>query len=168
MSEKTNCYMFNSILWFAIIVGGLVALVMTLDAPILHGSGAPVGAAMTPAAIDARIAPVGVLNTGAAIAAAPAPAPATTAAAAGGARSGSVIFHSVCFVCHATGAAGAPKVGDKAAWKPRIAKGIDTLWNHAIHGFQSNGLTMPPRGTCGNCSDQELKNAIEYMISKSK
>ncbi len=177
MSEKTNCYMFNSILWFAIIVGGLVSLVMTLDAPILHGSGSAAGAAMTPAAINARIAPVGVLNTGAAIAAAPAPAPAASAApaapaastaAAGGARSGSVIFHTVCFVCHATGAAGAPKVGDKAAWKPRIAKGIDTLWQHAIHGFQSNGLTMPPRGTCGNCSDAELKNAVEYMVSQSK
>lgn len=166
MSEKTNSHFFFSIVAFAIIVGGLVGLISKLDSSVMDGPSST--GAMTSAAIDARIQPIGALNTGAAMTVAAAPAPAAAPAAAGGARSGSAVFHSVCFVCHATGAAGAPKVGDKAAWKPRIAKGINTLWQHAIHGFSSNGLSMPPRGTCGNCSDQELKNAIEYMISQSK
>lgn len=89
---------------------------------------------------------------------------AATASTGGAARSGEEITNGKCNVCHGTGAAGAPKVGDAAAWKPRIAQGIDTLVKHAIGGFNA----MPPKGTCGDCSDAEIKAAVEYMVNKSK
>lgn len=81
---------------------------------------------------------------------------------------GKEVFGRVCFACHATGAAGAPKVGDKAEWGPRIAKGLPTLLNHAENGFTGKSGSMPPRGTCGDCSNDDLKAAIEYMISQAK
>jgi len=74
------------------------------------------------------------------------------------------IYKSKCFACHGTGAAGAPKVGDKAAWAPRIAKGMDTLLQNAKNGINA----MPPKGTCMDCTDEQLKSTIEYMISQSK
>ncbi|MBP6791451.1 MAG: cytochrome c5 family protein, partial [Aeromonas sp.] len=61
---------------------------------------------------------------------------------------------------------GAPKRGDKAAWEPRIAQGFDTLRKHAIEGFTGKAGMMPPRGTCATCSDEEIENAIHYMIDK--
>jgi cytochrome c5 len=80
------------------------------------------------------------------------------------ARSGKTIYSASCQACHATGVAGAPKFGNKTVWKARIALGLDALMKTAINGKGA----MPPRGTCGDCSDKELKNAVEYMISKSK
>ncbi|MGY3859817.1 c-type cytochrome [Aeromonas intestinalis] len=121
---------------------------------------------MSPEAIAERIAPVGQVYTakdleGIATAAAPA-----AAAASSGPRDGETVFKGACFACHDTGAAGAPKRGDKAAWEPRIAQGFDTLRKHAIEGFTGKTGMMPPRGTCAACSDEELENAIHYMIDK--
>lgn len=79
-------------------------------------------------------------------------------------RTGAEVYQSKCFVCHASGVAGAPKLGDKAAWAPRIAKGEDTLLATAISGIRA----MPPKGTCMDCSDAELKAAIAHMIEQSK
>jgi len=117
-------------------------------------------------AVEARIAPVGQLNTGAPIV--PATEVAAAPAAPAAARTGEEVFKTVCFACHATGAAGAPKFGDKAAWAPRIKQGMDVLFQHATQGFTGKSGTMPPRGTCSNCSDTEIKGAIEYMTSHSK
>lgn len=75
-------------------------------------------------------------------------------------RSGEAVYNAACSACHATGAAGAPIKGDAAAWEPRIAKGRDTLLDHALNGFNA----MPPRGACGNCSDEEIAHAVDYMI----
>lgn len=92
-------------------------------------------------------------------------APAAAAApAAVSAADGKKIYDSACMACHATGAAGAPVKGDKAAWAPRIAQGMDTLVSHSINGFNA----MPPRGACGSCSDADLKAAVEYMVGESK
>ena len=79
---------------------------------------------------------------------------------------GQRVYNKTCFTCHKAGAAGAPKVGDKAVWAPRIAKGIDKLMQSTINGVP--GTSMVSRGTCFSCSDEELKAAIEYMISLSQ
>ncbi len=92
-------------------------------------------------------------------------AQATVAAAApAGPRSGEDIYNGKCMACHATGAAGAPKVGDVAAWAPRISQGLETLVSHAIKGLNA----MPPRGTCGACSDEEIGATVEYTVGKSQ
>lgn len=74
------------------------------------------------------------------------------------------VYQTSCFSCHGTGAAGAPKMGDAAAWAPRIARGMDALLSTAISGVGA----MPPRGLCMSCSDDELKAVIEYMVNQSK
>jgi cytochrome c5 len=89
-------------------------------------------------------------------------------AAAGGAaatpKSGEQVYQSNCMACHGTGAAGAPKMGDAAAWAPRIAKGMEALLKSATNGLKA----MPPKGLCMACSEDELKGAIQYMVSKSQ
>ncbi|MEN8205156.1 MAG: c-type cytochrome [Pseudomonadota bacterium] len=95
---------------------------------------------------------------------------ADTAVAAGGdsastgPRSGEDVYNSKCMACHATGAAGAPKLGDVALWAPRIAAGMDSMMANAIKGLNA----MPPKGLCMACSDEELQGAIEYIVSKSQ
>ncbi|WP_207916302.1 MULTISPECIES: cytochrome c5 family protein [Gammaproteobacteria] len=77
-----------------------------------------------------------------------------------GTRSGEQVFNQACAACHMSGVLGAPKKGNAADWEPRIAQGMDVLLEHSINGFNA----MPPRGTCMNCSDEEIQVAIEYMI----
>ena len=89
---------------------------------------------------------------------------APVAAAPAGPRSGEDIYKTTCFGCHGTGAGGAPKFGDVAAWTARTGKGIDAVISNAINGF--NG--MPPRGTCGSCSDDDIAAAVNYMVDNSK
>jgi cytochrome c5 len=116
---------------------------------------------MDPETIAKRIAPVGkVYREGDEI---PNAAPAAAAGTAS-VRSGEQVYQTACAACHGTGAAGAPKFGDAAAWAPRAEKGMDTLLNHAVNGFNA----MPPKGLCADCSDDELKAAIEYMVGHSK
>jgi cytochrome c5 len=74
------------------------------------------------------------------------------------------VFASGCNVCHATGVADAPKLGDKAAWAPRIGQGIDALTASVIKGKGA----MPPRGAVANASDAELRGAVEYMVAAAK
>jgi cytochrome c5 len=89
-------------------------------------------------------------------------AAAAPVATAGGARSGEDVYNASCSACHSTGVAGAPKFGT-AEWAERGAKGIDSLLATAISGINA----MPPKGTCANCSDDELKGAIEYMVNSA-
>lgn len=92
----------------------------------------------------------------------------TTAVAAPAAikqgRSGEAVYQESCMACHSTGAAGAPKLGDKTAWRPLLAQGNATLLQHALNGINA----MPARGACTNCTDSEIKAAIDYMTKKSK
>lgn len=116
---------------------------------------------MVGSGVDERLKPVGQVRVaGGSEATAPAAAPAA-AAASGEAASGEAIYAKACVVCHLGGAAGAPKLGDKGAWKARVAQGMDALLTTAINGKGA----MPPRGTCGTCSDADLRAAIEYMVS---
>lgn len=109
--------------------------------------------------IKERLAPVGkICMSGEPCAAAPA------APASAGPKSGKELYSTVCTTCHGTGVLNAPKLGSAADWGPRAAKGLDTLYTHAISGFNS----MPPKGTCAACSDDEIKGAVKYMVDSSK
>ncbi|MBU1689811.1 MAG: c-type cytochrome [Gammaproteobacteria bacterium] len=87
---------------------------------------------------------------------------------AGGVVDGKKVYEGLCQACHATGAAGAPKTGDKGAWGPRIGQGKDTLFKHAIGGFTGKSGAMPAKGGNPALSDDEVKAAVEHMIELSK
>ncbi len=83
-------------------------------------------------------------------------------AASSAPRSGDEVYGSVCKACHGSGVAGAPVFGNKDEWAPRIKKGIDTLVGHALNGYNA----MPAKGGCSSCPDEEIKNAVKYMVSE--
>lgn len=96
-----------------------------------------------------------------------APATASAAPAKASADAGKKLYDSTCVACHGAGIAGAPKLGDKAAWAPRIAQGSATLYGHAIKGFQGKAGMMPPKGG-SSASDDEVKAAVDYMAAAAK
>ncbi|WP_288130058.1 cytochrome c5 family protein [Microbulbifer sp.] len=137
-------------------------VVLNFVAALAVAAGAAVAVAQSvDEEIAERIAPVGSTCMQGDECAAAAPA---ASASSGGTRSGEAVYKASCHTCHATGAAGAPKYGDAGAWGPRIDKGIDTLYTHAISGFNA----MPARGLCMDCSDDEVKAAVDYMVEGSK
>lgn len=79
-------------------------------------------------------------------------------------KDGPTVYNSVCGACHASGAAGAPKTGDKAAWASRLGQGKETLYKSAIAGKNA----MPPKGGASSLSDGEIKAAVDYLIGQSK
>ncbi|MGH8507746.1 MAG: c-type cytochrome [Gammaproteobacteria bacterium] len=81
---------------------------------------------------------------------------------------GKAVYDGSCFACHTSGLAGAPKLGDKAAWEPRIAQGMETLVAHAIQGFQGPGGMMPPKGGRDDLTDADVKAAVIYMVDQSR
>jgi cytochrome c5 len=83
-------------------------------------------------------------------------------------KSGDEVFQQVCSACHGGGIAGAPKAGDKAAWAPRIAKGKDTLYDHALKGFQGGSGVMPPKGGRADLPDDLVKQGVDYMVGMAK
>lgn len=87
---------------------------------------------------------------------------------AGGEVDGESVYQNACFACHGSGAAGAPKTGDADAWESRIAKGMDTLEDHAINGFQGDAGMMPPKGGRTDLSDEEVVAALDYMVDESR
>jgi cytochrome c5 len=114
------------------------------------------------AAIEERIRPVGEVclrgdsSCGSAVA----------AAAGAGPRSGEAVYNAACMACHSTGAGGAPKYGDVAAWADRIAKGNDVLHSSGINGVAGTGMIA--KGGCMNCSDEEIIAAVDYMVDGSQ
>jgi cytochrome c5 len=121
---------------------------------------APAPAAPAPAATAATTT---AAPTAGAASAPTAGAPATTATASAGGE-GKAVYDQTCHVCHATGLAGSPKFGDKAAWAPRIATGMDKLYNAALHGLNA----MPPKGGNTALTDAQVKAAVDYMASAAK
>ncbi len=73
-------------------------------------------------------------------------------------------YQSSCMACHLSGAAGAPKTGDVAAWEPRLAKGMDALVESVKKGMNA----MPPTGLCATCTDEEYRALIDYMASPAE
>jgi cytochrome c5 len=124
-------------------------------APAAAAAAAPSAPAPAPAAAPAAPAP--------AAAAAPAAAPVAAAAPAADAGAAKKLYETVCLACHAAGVAGAPKFGDKAAWAPRIATGIDALTASVVKGKGA----MPPKGGSA-ASEAELRAAVEYMAAAAR
>ena len=81
---------------------------------------------------------------------------------------GKKVYDATCVACHAAGVAGAPKLGDKALWAPRIAQGIDTLYMHALKGFAGKTGVMPPKGGAVNLPDADVKAGVDYMVAQAK
>ena len=129
-----------------------------------------------------RIKPVGALcvegqncagkleDGGAAITSAPDPTldgdePEAEADAVATGRSGQEVYSRYCFACHDAAIAGAPLFGDATQWQPRIDKGIDALVQNSIVGIPP---LMPPRGTCMDCSDDELRAVVIHMVDAAQ
>jgi len=140
----------KNIMWATIIVA-IVLIAIIYPLTVKKSTSAADAAAGNDAA-DIRIQPVAKFE----LAKAEAPA-------ASGPKDGPTVFNSVCGACHNTGAAGAPKLDDKAAWAPRVAQGKETLYKSAIGGKNA----MPPKGG-SSLSDDEIKGAVDYILSKVK
>jgi cytochrome c5 len=84
-------------------------------------------------------------------------------AAAPGAKTGEQVVQQVCAACHASGALNAPKIGDKAAWAPRIKEGYDQLVQHAVKGYKA----MPPKGGNASLTDDEVARAVAYLADQA-
>jgi cytochrome c5 len=124
----------------------------------------PAAPATTAAAPAAATVPTAAPTTPAAPAAAATPAPAAPqTAVAGAAGAGEALYKQACVVCHAAGVANAPKLGDKAAWAPRLQQGLPVLVQNVIKGKGA----MPPKGG-STASEPELRAAVEYMVSTAK
>lgn len=157
------------VLAFVLPVALILALVQMITGGLRSGPAYP---GMDENAVAARIKPVGEVNFvggGAPAAMPPAPsAPASPTAAkptaAAGGKSGEEIYQSACAMCHGAGLAGAPKLGDKGAWKARIAQGAGMLHEHAIKGIRG----MPAKGGNTALADAEVKSAVDYMVGKSR
>lgn len=139
-----------------IMVGVIVAAVVLLAivVPFSMTGSKPAPASDDREAVLARIQPVARIEL----------KKAAAPAAAGAAKDGATVFNTVCAACHNTGAAGAPKAGDKAAWAPRIAQGKEALYKSALNGKNA----MPPKGGAANLSDAEVKAAVDFLVGKAQ
>ncbi|HXM80965.1 MAG TPA: c-type cytochrome [Burkholderiales bacterium] len=126
----------------------IVGIILLVQLVVSHPGADP--NAMTDEAVAKRLQPVGRVEFGA-------------AGAAAGSRTGEEVYKTVCATCHQTGVAGAPKIGDKAAWAPRIKEGLNTLVADATKGVRA----MPPRGGDSSLTDEEMARAVVYMANQS-
>jgi cytochrome c5 len=146
---------------FGYVLGGLIvlALIFVFTARMLSETEPEEGGStnkMAQQAVQQRIEPVGKVVTGETKTAE------ASAASSGGGLSGKEVVSKTCSGCHQTGVAGAPKIGDQAAWSERAKPGLATMLKIAVNGKGA----MPPRGG-GNYSDAEMKKAILYMLEQS-
>lgn len=79
-----------------------------------------------------------------------------------GPRSGQQVYDKYCTACHTAGVMGAPKMNEASDWEERLDKGMETVLKHAVEGFNA----MPPKGTCSDCSEEEIQAAIDYMTEE--
>lgn len=146
------------------VIAAIVALTLfSLTQPAPGSYGSLTRGGDSPENVDARIAKVGALNLAGQAATQTASAEAAAAPAAAATGEVPALYKKSCAMCHGTGAGGAPKVGDKDAWAPRIATGMDELMKVAINGRGG----MPARGGT-KASDDEIKAVVEYMVSQAQ
>jgi cytochrome c5 len=162
---------------FSILIAGLCLLTVVLivtAVTVYHHEPAETNP-NAPKAVAARLAPAGAVyagNTGRAAMEAAQAAAAKAAAsqvAYGGTTDGKTIYDNLCTSCHTAGVAGAPKLGNKAMWAPRIAEGLDTLIKHATEGYHGpDGNFMPPKGGNPALTDAQVKAAVTWIVDQAK
>lgn len=160
---------------FSIMIGGLIILTIVLIIlSIVIGSGvkqSSINASVNNEQIAERLQPAGQINVGEASAAGSGGSGEGAAAADSETTevaSGQSVYDGSCGACHNAGVAGAPAQGDSEAWSGRIAKGIETLYQHAIEGFQGSAGVMPPKGGNPSLSDEEVKAAVDFMVESAE
>ncbi|MEO5626265.1 MAG: c-type cytochrome [Dokdonella sp.] len=161
---------------FAMLIGFLVivALVLMALAAHIYGDHPPPQNPDKQKLVEERISPVGAVyagDTGRAAMQAAADAATKAAASAvayGGTTDGKAIFGNLCQSCHLAGIAGAPKVGDKVAWAPRVAQGVATLIKHATEGYTGKAGIMPAKGGNPALNDAQIKATVEWMVEQVK
>ncbi|MBU6488550.1 MAG: c-type cytochrome [Burkholderiales bacterium] len=132
--------------------------------PAAPASGAAATENAAASAPQSATASSGAVNDQAAAAIAALPsAPSPASSSADKAQAGKALYTQVCQACHAAGVLGAPKFGDKAAWAPRLKDPMDVIYNYALHGKGQ----MPPKGG-SSASDDDVKAAVDYMVSAAK
>jgi cytochrome c5 len=150
----------------AVLIGLVILAVVVFVADRLMREGNEPGTRdpMKTQAIAERIQPVGQVSiaTGATPTVLP-PPPATPATMHASTEKARQVYTSACFVCHETGAADAPRRGDKAAWQPRLAQGMETLVSHVRNGFNA----MPPRAGNPALSDVDIIAAVTYLVEQA-
>ena len=156
-SQKTSKFFIGSIVTF-IIVFGLENVLLSTMQDVANGVVTP--ASMTTEDVAQRIKPTAEVYVGEA----PVVAAAPVEAAVSGSINGEQIVKNACAMCHATGMMSSPKLGSASDWAPRIEKGVDTLYNNALNGFNM----MPARGGNAALSDDEVKAAVDHMLSTAK
>lgn len=153
----------ESVKVFAGLFGGLIALVVILfGLARLVVSGAnlnPPGGSQT---VAERMQPVGKVTVASSV------MDTVIQPAQAAAANGKAVFDQTCTACHGPGIAGAPKFGDKAAWKHHIAKGLPVLYKHAEEGFHGSSGYMPARGGNPSLSNAQVEAAVRYMVDHSK
>ncbi|MFA7331333.1 MAG: c-type cytochrome [Candidatus Delongbacteria bacterium] len=80
---------------------------------------------------------------------------------------GKLVYDKACFACHMTGVSGAAPLTDKVRWETQAAKGMPTLIKHVTEGFTGTFGTLPAKGTCMDCQEKDLYDAIHYMLSQA-
>jgi cytochrome c5 len=169
--SKQDTHFFNN---FSVVLGILVAVTIGLFAFARHiGAENQLKQTTTDpryvASVDQRLQPVarvavaGQDNSALKIASAGAPTAAPAIPI-----DGTAAYETACQACHGAGIAGAPKVGDKAAWGPRIAQGKETLYSHALHGFNGKTGVMPAKGGRTDWPDDLIKQAVDHILELNK
>jgi len=155
MADQTPTSSSRLVLIIAVVIG--LPLAAALIGGALTGDRVtkPSAPAEAPEAVAERLRPVGQY-----VLAAIDP----DAVSSGSGIDGAKVYNGLCAGCHAIGAAGAPKTGEKGDWGDRVAQGKDTLYKHAINGFQGSKGMMPARGGNPNLSDDEVKAAVDHML----
>ncbi|MDT8311019.1 MAG: c-type cytochrome [Methylophaga sp.] len=149
------------------IIGVLVfAVYLILNSMLSLADGVVAPPKMDAAAISERIAPVAQERVGEEpiVEASADNGQAEAVAASDDKGPGNQVFTAVCATCHVSGLLQAPRLGNKGDWAPRIEKGMETLYTHAINGFKN----MPARGGRQDLSDEDVKAAVDYMVSQSE
>jgi cytochrome c5 len=150
---------------FAIFIFVLSMKMSNVTSDVYHASGEEYRAA-----VESRLAPFGkVYLPGEELSAGEPQVPvAESAEPVVTAMSGPQVYNAACNVCHGAGIGGAPMLTDSDNWQARIGQGLDVLVDHAVNGFTGSAGYMPPKGGNLALSDEEVRAAVEFMVSEAQ